>query len=190
MSESVSALNGAAFDGIARIEEAGLQGMITLRGDLGAKKMAAAVKSVAGVAMPGPGEILFAKSASVAWMSPDELLIMTAHDEAPGAVARLEEALAGEHAMAVNVSDARAVFRISGAHAREVLGKLAPVDFSPDAFAPGHFRRSRAAQVPAAIWADEDGGFGLVCFRSAGQYMFDLLSVAAASGSEVGVYAG
>ena len=32
MSNAVSALNGASFTGIAKIEEAGLQGMITVRG--------------------------------------------------------------------------------------------------------------------------------------------------------------
>ena len=31
MSEPVSALNGASFDGLAHVEECGLQGMITLR---------------------------------------------------------------------------------------------------------------------------------------------------------------
>ena len=33
MSEPVSALNGASFDGLAHVEECGLQGMITLRED-------------------------------------------------------------------------------------------------------------------------------------------------------------
>ena len=49
MSEAVSALNGAEFNGAVRISEAGLLGMITLRGDLEDAKLAAAVKAAAGI---------------------------------------------------------------------------------------------------------------------------------------------
>ncbi|MEO9629184.1 MAG: sarcosine oxidase subunit gamma, partial [Sulfitobacter sp.] len=48
------------------------------------------------------------------------------------------------------------------------------------------FRRTRMGQVPAAFWLREDGVFEVICFRSVAQYMFDLLSVAAQPGSEVG----
>ncbi|MGR3380616.1 MAG: sarcosine oxidase subunit gamma, partial [Roseovarius indicus] len=39
MSDAVSALKGASFDGTVTVRDAGLQGMITLRGDLGSAKM-------------------------------------------------------------------------------------------------------------------------------------------------------
>ena len=65
-----------------------------------------------------------------------------------------------------------------GACAREVMAKLAPVDFAPDAFEMGMFRRTRMAQVPAAFWMNGEDAFSVVCFRSVGEYMFDLLSVA------------
>ncbi|MEM7441658.1 MAG: sarcosine oxidase subunit gamma family protein, partial [Pseudomonadota bacterium] len=94
----------------------------------------------------------------------------------------------GQHALAVNVSDARAIFQVSGPIAREVLAKLAPVDFSREAFRPGQFRRSRLAQVPAAIWADDEDIFRIICFRSVAEYVFNLLKVAAQPGSEVAVY--
>ena len=45
MSNLASALNGASFNGLAKVDEAGLVGMITLRGDLGSAKVAAAVKA-------------------------------------------------------------------------------------------------------------------------------------------------
>ena len=36
------------------------------------------------------------------------------------------------------MSDARAVFQVSGPSAREVMAKLCPVDLSPEAFKPGN----------------------------------------------------
>ena len=96
-------------------------------------------------------------------------------------------------AMAVNVSDARAVFRVSGTSespaAREVIAKLCPVDMSPDVFEPGMFRRTRMAQVPAAFWMDADESIRIVCFRSVADYVFGLLKAAAAQGSGVGHFA-
>ena len=52
-------------------------------------------------------------------------------------------------------------------------------------FTPGMFRRTRLAQVPAALWMTEDDSFQIICFRSVAQYVFDLLCVAAQDGSKV-----
>lgn len=186
MSEARSALAGASFEGIAKVQEAGLVGMISFRGDLGNAKVKAAVKAVAGAAIPKQRGVALAGETGVAWMSPDELLILVPHAEADAAVGKLNEALKGQHFMAENVSDARAVFTVTGAHAREVIGKLAPVDMSR--FAEGEIRRTRFAQVAAAFWMHEPDAFTVVCFRSGAEYMFETLSVAAQAGSEVGVY--
>ncbi|MFY0691119.1 MAG: sarcosine oxidase subunit gamma [Paracoccaceae bacterium] len=188
MSEPTSALSGARAEGIALIEEAGLRGMITLRGDLSSQAVAAAVKDVSGLDVPGQRACLSRKDHAVAWMSPDELLIMTPYADAPAATAQLAERLSGEHALAVNVSDARAVFSIRGKGAREVLAKLAPVDLAEDRFGPGQLRRTRLAQVPAAFWMRAPDRFELICFRSVAQYVFDLLKTASSPGSEVGFH--
>lgn len=187
MSE-VSALMGAVAEGRTRVEEAGLAGMITLRGDLASATLIAAVSGLAGVEMPGQREIKAGDDKAVAWMSRDELLIMVPHEEAEAAVAMLSTALAGEHATVANVSDARALFRVEGPHAREAIAKLAPADLHPDSFGPGEMRRTRMAQVPAAIWQSGDDQFSVICFRSVAQYVFDLLALSAKDGSEVGYF--
>ena len=188
MSKSVSALGGMHFQGTADIKELGLQGMITVRGDLAKAKMKSAVKAATGLAVPKVSEIATGEDASVAWMSPDELLVLVDYEKVDGSVATLQSALAKEHALVVNVSDARALFAVSGKHAREVMAKLAPVDLAPGAFTPGMFRRTRLAQVPAAFWMTDEDSFQIICFRSVAQYVFDLLCVAAQDGSEVGVF--
>ncbi|MFD3191809.1 sarcosine oxidase subunit gamma [Sedimentitalea sp. HM32M-2] len=188
MSEPVSALNGARYDGIAQIQEIGLQGMITLRGDLSSKDLKSAASAVAGVAMPGVNEANCEDSRGLCWMSPDELLVLCPYDVAQANVTQLQQALADSHALAVNVSDARAVFRVTGPAAREVMAKLCPADLSPETFGPGMFRRSRLAQVPAAFWMMDEQSFQIVCFRSVADYVFSLLKAAAQPGSEVGYF--
>lgn len=185
MSKPVSALNHAAYDGIVRVEDTGLQGMITLRGDLGAATLSKAATKVTGAEMPDVNRANVSGHAGLCWMSPDELLVLVPYAEVEAKLAALTKALGKTHSLAVNVSDARAVFRVSGPHAREVMAKLAPVDLSPGAFEPGQFRRTRLAQVAGAFWMEEDGSFRIICFRSAADYVFKLLKVAAQPGSEV-----
>ncbi len=180
MSEACSALPGATFSGIVRVEEAGLRGMVTLRADLGAAKVKKAVKDAIGTDIPATRKAAHAGGRGALWMSPDELLLLVPHAEAPALAARLGKALAGVHHLAVEVSDARAVFRLTGDldAAREVLAKLTPTDVSPAAFGAGEVRRTKLGQVAAAFWI-EDGGITVVSFRSVARYVFDLLSNAA-----------
>ena len=186
MSNAVSALQGATSKGFAQVTEAGLRGMVTLRGDLASPKLKKAVKSVTGVSVPSPRECSSAGDKAVAWMSPDEVLVMVPYADVVDATVRLAKALEGEHALVVNVSDARAVFTLEGEGAREVLAKLSPVDLSREAFTTGMFRRTRLAQAAVAFWLRDDGTFELVCFRSEAQYVFDVQSMSAKTGSEVG----
>lgn len=190
MSNAVSALAGAEYSGIAKIAEAGLHGMITIRGDFSSKAFAKAIKGVAGCDVPDIRKIADgSEGRQLAWMSPDELLLLTSYETVDADVAALNTGFGEEHALAVSVSDARAVFTISGAHARDVVAKVAPVDMAASAFGQGDFRRSRFAQVPAAFWMVDQDTVKVICFRSVAQYMFDLLKSTSQPGSEVGIHA-
>lgn len=187
MSEPVSALKNARYGaGIAVISEVAPLGMITIRGDLEAPYLRKVTKKLTGVERPERGQCRFAGNAGAAWMSPDELLLFCPHAQVPEVLARLHAAFEDTHTTAIDVSGARAAFRVEGPHAREVLAKLAPVDLATDQFTPGMFRRTRMGQVPAAFWLRDDGAFEVICFRSVAQYMFDQLCVAAQPGSAVG----
>ena len=188
MSDAVSALQGARFDGYVRVEEAGLRGMITLRGDPASAPVRKAATGAAGVDMPGQRQAQVNGDCGIAWMSPDELLVMVPYAEVDEKLAGIEKMLKGKHYLAVNVSDARAVFRLAGKAVREVVAKLAPVDMSPDAFGIGDFRRTRFAQVPAAFWMPDDQTVEIICFRSVAEYMFNILKDAATQGGEVGAF--
>ena len=190
MSKTVSALNGAAWDGgIAHISEAPRQGMITLRGDLKAAPVITAASDATGQSMPAQGMVKCDADKGICWMSPDELLILCPYADVGATLDKMHANLGDTHSLAVDVSDARAMFVVDGPFAREVMAKLAPVDLSPAAFLPGMFRRTRMAQVPAAFWMRDDAAFHVVGFRSNAQYMFDLLKTAAQPGSEVRYFA-
>ncbi len=188
MPEDLTARRSGAAPGLAAVEETDRRGMITLRGDLVSKALVKAVKKIVGIDVPGQGKTHFSETSGVLWMSPDELLIFCPIGNVVETMAKLNAALAKMHALVVDVSDARVLFTLSGAGAREVLAKLTPADVSPDSFSTGMVRRSRLAQVPAAFWLDDEGTIGVICFRSVALYVFDLLSSAAAPGGEVGYF--
>lgn len=178
MSNAVSALDGREAVGEVVVRELGLRGMISLRGDLSAKKLQKVCADVTGAKFPAQGQA----NAGLAWMSPDEVLIMVAYTDVEAALEKIAKALKGHHHLAVNVSDARAVFHVEGPYARDVIAKLAPVDLDPATFNTGEFRRTRLGQVAAAFWMDEANGFSVICFRSVADYTFRLLAASAKAG--------
>ena len=153
-------------------------GMVTIRADL--DRAGDAIAEAAGLAIPGQTRIVTDGSRSLGWMSPDELLLILPAAELADAIAALADALASEHALVVDMSDARAVFDVTGPHAGDVIGKLMPVDLD-DLPADG-LRRSRAAQTAAALWRIP-GGFRLIGFRSTADYLRLILENAAIPGS-------
>jgi sarcosine oxidase subunit gamma len=181
MPDPVSALRGASFNGFATIREIGPIGMITLRSKE-LKTLDKAVKAAVGAKLPAQRRIEASGDKACAWMSPDEYLLILPYAEVGAALASLTKSLSGEHYLAVDVSDARAVFRIEGDKAAQALQKLSPVDFTR--LEAGEIRRSRAAQVAAAFWY-QDGGYTLVCFRSVAGYVMGLLCRSSAPGSEL-----
>ncbi len=188
----LGALGGAAFDGYVRVAEEPVRGMITLRGDFAAPPLRNTATGLAAIEMPEQGHIALNGERSIAWMSPDELLVTVPYADLPAAMAQAEATLAADPALnAVDVSHARCLISVTGEDAlvREVIAKLAPVDMAPGVFTPGMFRRSRLAQVAAAIWMPEPGRAEVVCFRSVADYVFTILSDAARPGSEAHLYA-
>ena len=160
MSNSVSALRGAVAPGEVTVREDGLQGMITLRGDLSNAKLKSVCKAVTGAMFPKMG-----------------------HADTADAIAKIDKALKGQHYLAENLSDARALIFVEGTYSREVMAKAAPVDLHPSTFQPGDFRRTRLGQVAAAFWMKDDDTFAIICFRSVADYTFKLLAAAAKGGA-------
>ncbi|MEO0819866.1 MAG: sarcosine oxidase subunit gamma family protein [Pseudomonadota bacterium] len=168
-----------------RIAEAGPVGQVTLRADLAEPAVAEAVAAVTGCSLPAPLTASFADGNAAVWMATDELLLILPAEAAAGAVSALESALAGHHRLALDVSAARVLFRLSGSLAGEVLAKGAPLDFRDAAFAPGTARRTHLGQIAVGIWRESPSDWSLVCFRSLSAYVADWLAETAAPGRAV-----
>ncbi len=149
-------------------------GMITLRGDL--VLLAKAVAKVTGCAKPDQRLSTTSNGCRLIWMSPDEYMLVCDHIDVADITAKISVALQKEFATIADVSDARAAFDLAGTEAQVALSRLVPVDFA--AMAPTEVRRTRMAQVPAALWR-EGQGWRVICFRSVSRYAEDLLRNAA-----------
>lgn len=152
MSDPVSALPGASFQGHIRIDEAGLTGMVTIRADLQDNAVRTALTRAAGVDLPKPGEARISGERSLLWMSPDELLLVCPHAAAPVLARELGEALSGQAHLVADVSAARVAFDLSGDALRDVLAKVTPAIF---ARAPS--ARGRCAARNWVRWPGQSG---------------------------------
>jgi heterotetrameric sarcosine oxidase gamma subunit len=76
------------------------------------------------------------------------------------------DAVLGEHAAVVDVSDAWAVVSIEGADTIDVLARLVPVDLRDHAFAQGHTVRTQLLHLSASITKRGPDRFMILVFRS------------------------
>ena len=165
------------------IAETGLRGQITLRGDLGSIEIQNAVRQVMGADVPSA---LSHMDGRVVWMSPDELLLLVPHAEASAHVTALNQALTGVHHMALDVSEARAILRLTGARVGEVLAKGAPCDCSDRGFPVGAARRTHLGGLAVGIWRLDAETWEIMCFRSYAHHLMAWLEATSVPGSEVG----
>jgi sarcosine oxidase subunit gamma len=104
-------------------------------------------------------------------------------------LATLEEALRGQHFLAVNVSDARPYLHVHGRGRARSPRQALPGGFLGGGLHPRHVPPHPHGADPAAFWLDEGGTFYLICFRPVADYAFNLLKMSEFPGGEVGVYA-
>lgn len=180
-----AAITPQTVNGFATVQALGAMGMVNIRGDFLNADFKKSVETHTGCAFPEVNCVTQKGDVSLAWMSPDELMVFCAYDAAPEIAAKLTEALTGQHSLVAVLSDARALFEVSGAGARDALAKLTPADMAATAFPAGMFRRTRIAQIPAGIGAMSEDRFMVMCFRSVAEYAFEILKLSAQKGGEV-----
>ena len=118
---------------------------------------------------------------------PGEWLLL-APPEANAAVAKgVEEVQDDELVSVFDATHGRALMRITGARAADLLAKVCGVDLSDEATPDGAAFRSSVAKLVADVVRDDQDGvrsYLLHCERSSGQYLFDALIDA---GDEFGI---
>ncbi|MEL7106205.1 MAG: sarcosine oxidase subunit gamma family protein [Pseudomonadota bacterium] len=164
------------------IKGANPRGMISVKAELAGSGVGFALTKATGAVVPEAGQVRISGDFAVLWMAPDELLVLCPRDRVNQTLGKITSTMGAGHFLAVDVSDARAGFTLAGQDGavREVLARLTPADMHPDSFPLGHVRRTRLAQVAAAIWMT-DAGAEVLAFRSVAEYVRGALENAADS---------
>ncbi len=167
----------AAADGLAvSLREIPDRGMIDLRGLTSDDAFKAAAKGVLGVGLPtAPRTSVSWGDIKVLWLSVDQWLILCPRTKVHALIADLRGALSGIHSLAVDVSDMRAVIRMEGDGAREILMKGTSLDLLSGDYTAGTCRRMRFAEIAALLHVVEDDIFDVYVFRSYAHYTWDFL---------------
>ena len=163
-----------------------MRGMAMFRGDLSDSELTSRLADALGIELPGKLRIATGDGVQVAWMSPDELLLLT-EGRAAATLSALGDALGDMHHLLADVSAMRVEYEVTGP-VRDVLSKGTPTDVSPGAFAVGDFRRSRIGQIQAAFWLTDDRTARIACRRSEAEYLAKWLDAAVSEGSELGFH--
>ena len=165
------------------------RGMIDLRGLASDGNFMAAARDVLGVILPtAPRTSASWGDIRVLWMSTDQWLILCAHEKMAELLAALRSALAGIHSLAVDVSDMRAVIRLEGDGAREVLMKGCALDLLGSGYGAGAVRRMRFAEIAALLHVVEDAVFDVYVFRSYALYAWEFLTATAREPAKIRLF--
>jgi sarcosine oxidase subunit gamma len=185
-----SALKGREATGLSvRLREIPERGMIDLRGLASDRRFMTAAKDVLGLELPRePRTSVTWGDMRVLWLSVDQWLVLAPRSRVPELVQTLRQKLERVHSLVVDVSDMRAILRIEGEGAREVLLKGCSLDLLSDEYKPGTVRRMRFAEIAALLHVVEDDVFDVYVFRSYAEYAWDFLAAAARPGSEVRLF--
>ena len=170
-------------DGSIAITQRPFEGKLILRGD--PSVIGASVADMMGARLPAKvHETTTGPRGTTQWLSPDEWLIITTPDAEAALIRDLTAALTGKHHQIANVTDYYTTIELSGAHAREMLMKIATVDFDARTFRSGMGATTNLGRVNAWLRATADDSFDIVIRISMADYLWCLL---AESGREWGL---
>jgi heterotetrameric sarcosine oxidase gamma subunit len=124
----------------------------------------------------------------VAGSGPGEWLVLAPPGTAGAVASRLErtaaESAPQEFVSVVDLTHGRALVRVTGPHAADLLARLCPIDLADDMTPDGSALRSSVAGVATDLIRDDQPAgpsYLLHCERSSGQYLHDSLLAAGES---------
>ena len=178
---AAKARGGPAGEAGVVLRECSHRAQLCLRGGSGAE-FEEGVEKVLGVRPPvESGSAAGNGDTSVLWLGPDEWLAVFPDERGEGVLSRLRDGLAPLHAAVVDVSHARAIVELSGAHARSVLQKGCHVDLHPSRFDAGSVAQSKFARCHVLLHQTDDAPtYDLYVHRSFARYLWSWLEDAAA----------
>lgn len=174
---------------VLTIEDASDAGMIDLHILPDNTQGLAAAASVLGTDLPlEPRTSTTSEHTTCLWFSVDQWLVTCERSRTAALTQSLSKALEGHFACATDVSDMRAVIRLSGDSVRQTLMKCVSIDILSEAIQPGYVRRVNFGEIAAALHmvSKEPDSFALYVFRSYASYALDWLEEAARESAAIG----
>lgn len=154
---------------------------VNLRGNPADAAFASSVARVLGTALPPANKVATGGGLSVLWLGPDECLVVGPSGRETTLVPALRQALAGQHAAVVDLSEARTVITVAGRRAREVLQKGTTLDLHPRVFGPGDCAQSGLSRANIILHqTDAAPGYDVYVLNSFADYLWNWLERAAA----------
>ena len=165
--------------GDVQLQEITGQAMVLVRGRKEDTKFTTEAASVLGMEFPRPRRAVEAGTRRILWMAPDQWLMRAPRAEGDEIVTSLRQVLEGCFSQVLDLTDGRAIIRVSGSGARGVLMKSTAARVA--AFEAGDVARTSCAEIATMIdcrtQLPEDI-FELYVFRSYAAYMWDWLEKA------------
>jgi heterotetrameric sarcosine oxidase gamma subunit len=109
---------------------------------------------------------------------PGEWLLLAAPGTSPAVTQRVDEVQDEGLVSVFDATHGRAIMRITGAKAPDLLAKVCAIDLADEVTPNGAAFRSSVAKLLTDVVRDDSGGWRsylLHCERSSGQYLFDAL---------------
>ena len=126
----------------------------------------AAIRERYGVELPDTPQRVEGKDIAFIWAGPDQWIAIAERGQNCDIEVELKPLLDGLSSV-VDQSDARAVVRISGPRARDVLAKGVPIDLHPRAFEANNVAITHASHIGIIFWQIDDvPAYDIAMFRS------------------------
>ena len=113
-----------------------------------------------GKAPPATPQAVRAQGAVLIWSGPDQFLVLAPRGDA---IEGMRGALAGSASLSEQ-SDGRALIRISGPRARDMLAKVSSLDLHPAVFPVAAAAATSIDHTPVNLWRGDDADGGPVFF--------------------------
>jgi sarcosine oxidase subunit gamma len=159
------------------LTERPFRALLNLRGDPGDVAFAPAVAAATGLALPGPNAFTAGGDLALAWLGPDEFLLIGAPGEERALADRLRARLSGVVSAVTDVTCGHTTLAIEGEGAREFLARGCPLDLHPREFRPGQCAQSHIAKTNVLLLQrDAKPTFEIVVKRSFADYLLHRLT--------------
>ena len=156
------------------MSEVGHRTIVNIRGTASDPAFASSFQAATGVALPSAANTVSTGGGrQILWLGPNEWWVTGADGEADALVEKLREHFVGQHAIACDVSESRAILALKGGKARDVLMRGVSLDLHPRAFRVGQCAQTGLSRANALLHlVDDTPTFEIYVLKSFSDYLW------------------